>query len=1179
MKNRLIRRGKKVLNSFLILLVILPFNLLMSIQSASAADVISRDAWELEFVTSEEIINADQPGIYAFDDDTTTTIATSTFWHSVWGTAVMPQEIQIDLGARYDISGFKYLPRTDGGNGNIKDYKFYVSNSTTTWVDAVTGVFPTSTAEQEISFNSKIGRYIRFIAETEQNDEDVTVVRDLNVIGEEAPLFEDAMALCDDYESAGKTVVRFTESDQLVQTSKLESSPTSTNILAGVYEVALVSYDGYPARIGDNQEKEQWRAILRDSSDNEIATTSASSDLADNVKYVINDEYVNGGSSSNGNLIVSTTSTSVIARHAGDSASSNSVYPVCAVFEFVSDLPNQPPVAVATTTTPTVILGDTIHFDGSGSSDSDGTIDLYEWDFGDGIGSATTTATTTDYTYNATGTFNVMLTVTDNDNATGTDTVQITVEETNPINEGDVIINELMWMGSATSTADEWIELKNNTTSTIDLSDCYLMRLNNSTPIIPTSTMTSIEPNGFYLVSYYNATNSKINIETQDELGYKVLSNTALEIKLYCGNDLIDTAGDGSNPLAGFNGAEIDDYVKKSMSRENNYGTGTSTSDWCTASLQINWDNGAIELGTPGAPNYCGISPECGNNIKEDSERCDDGNIKDGDGCSSTCQIESIYGYKFNDENNNGADDSEIKLGGWIIELYDDANATTSIATATTAATTTATTTLGHYSFENLAIGDYWVKEIQQTDWAQTTSTTTATTTISTATSAEIVIFGNYYAGPTSVYECSDEKDNDGDGLIDADDPGCHTDGDASNTNTYDPNDDDESNTPSSYCGDGICDSSIGETCSTCSQDCGSCGGGGGGGGSVTPKSIVITNEKVSYLGSGEALVTWTTNIETTRQVAYGDNSISALGSVPEYGYDSVNEESTSMTTEHSVVITGLTDGIPYYFRPISDRSGTTGEKVGTEVFYIPGEEPAPLPTPASTPTPIPAECNYLLEYIKLGESNNPVEVEKLERFLNEFENENLEINGIYEQVDFDAVSRFQEKYLEDVLNPWSHDSSTGYVYITTKKKINEIYCQMKFSLTSDQEAEISLFSSTYGRAGQPSDSESGIIAEGEQAAEVVVLGEELALEDEIKDEEQNDEEGQGTVEGENAGAASSPDSEDGASNFWSEWWWLIILLLLVIAYFAYENYQTKEESRESGDNKTSPDSDKTDKE
>jgi hypothetical protein len=44
------------------------------------------------------------------------------------------------------------------------------------------------------------------------------------------------------------------------------------------------------------------------------------------------------------------------------------------------------------------------------------------------------------------------------------------------------------------------------------------------------------------------------------------------------------------------------------------------------------------------------------------------------------------------------------------------------------------------------------------------------------------------------VPQCSDTGDNDGDGLIDAADPGCHTDGNATNAASYDPTDDDETN-------------------------------------------------------------------------------------------------------------------------------------------------------------------------------------------------------------------------------------------------------------------------------------------------------------------------------------------------------------------------------------------------
>jgi len=39
--------------------------------------------------------------------------------------------------------------------------------------------------------------------------------------------------------------------------------------------------------------------------------------------------------------------------------------------------------------------------------------------------------------------------------------------------------------------------------------------------------------------------------------------------------------------------------------------------------------------------------PLCGNGIVEHGEACDDGNLVNGDGCSSDCQIELVYSYRF----------------------------------------------------------------------------------------------------------------------------------------------------------------------------------------------------------------------------------------------------------------------------------------------------------------------------------------------------------------------------------------------------------------------------------------------------------------------------------------------------------------------------------------------------
>ena len=86
--------------------------------------------------------------------------------------------------------------------------------------------------------------------------------------------------------------------------------------------------------------------------------------------------------------------------------------------------PNQPPVARATATPNSGTAPLAVAFDGSTSSDPDGSIASYAWTFGDG-GSAT--GPTANHTYTTAGSYSAKLTVTDNQGATGTTTIAITV--------------------------------------------------------------------------------------------------------------------------------------------------------------------------------------------------------------------------------------------------------------------------------------------------------------------------------------------------------------------------------------------------------------------------------------------------------------------------------------------------------------------------------------------------------------------------------------------------------------------------------------------------------------------------------------------------------------------------------------------------------------------------------
>jgi len=72
----------------------------------------------------------------------------------------------------------------------------------------------------------------------------------------------------------------------------------------------------------------------------------------------------------------------------------------------------------------------------------------------------------------------------------------------------------------------------------------------------------------------------------------------------------------------------------------------------------------------------------------------------------------------------------------------------------------------------------------------------------------------------------------------------------------------------------------------------------------------------------------------------------------------------------------------------------------------------------------------------------------------------NLQITNVFDQATFDAVSAFQVSFQPDILTPWGYaqGESTGFVYILTKKKINEIVCQRAYPLNTQQEEEIAQF-------------------------------------------------------------------------------------------------------------------------
>ncbi|MEZ4733352.1 MAG: M60 family metallopeptidase [Caldilineaceae bacterium] len=108
---------------------------------------LARDQWRVHDVDSE---NPDGPATNAFDGNP------ATHWHTMWwyDRPAHPHEVQIDLGGRYALSGFTYLPRQSGGNGRIGDYRFSISSDGTTWVEVAAGTFPDNTTLQTVTFSA-----------------------------------------------------------------------------------------------------------------------------------------------------------------------------------------------------------------------------------------------------------------------------------------------------------------------------------------------------------------------------------------------------------------------------------------------------------------------------------------------------------------------------------------------------------------------------------------------------------------------------------------------------------------------------------------------------------------------------------------------------------------------------------------------------------------------------------------------------------------------------------------------------------------------------------------------------------------------------------------------------------------------------------------------------------------
>ena len=135
---------------------------------------------EVVYASSEEVYDGSAKNLVDNDPNT--------IWHSMYSVTVAkhPHWVDLDAGDVKNITGFTYLPRQDGGNGNVKDYTIHVSMDGKNWGEPVQkGSFANNRDAKKVTFNRPVkGRYIRFTALSEQSGQDFASGAELSILAE-----------------------------------------------------------------------------------------------------------------------------------------------------------------------------------------------------------------------------------------------------------------------------------------------------------------------------------------------------------------------------------------------------------------------------------------------------------------------------------------------------------------------------------------------------------------------------------------------------------------------------------------------------------------------------------------------------------------------------------------------------------------------------------------------------------------------------------------------------------------------------------------------------------------------------------------------------------------------------------------------------------------------------------
>ena len=150
------------------------------IKATMTFEKIESIATEVIYTSSEEVGYGDAKNLVDGNPNS--------IWHTMYSVTVAkhPHWVDFDAGETKSITGFTYLPRQDGSNGNVKDYTIHISMDGKEWGESISeGTFDRNQNEKRVVFDKPIkGRYIRFTALSEQNGRDYASGAEITILAE-----------------------------------------------------------------------------------------------------------------------------------------------------------------------------------------------------------------------------------------------------------------------------------------------------------------------------------------------------------------------------------------------------------------------------------------------------------------------------------------------------------------------------------------------------------------------------------------------------------------------------------------------------------------------------------------------------------------------------------------------------------------------------------------------------------------------------------------------------------------------------------------------------------------------------------------------------------------------------------------------------------------------------------